>query len=112
LPSLDASGDSGSSTGNFDPPDDNPYLTQVGGTTLATTGPGGTWLSEVSWNTGYGPYAGQRGGGVSSTYPIPAWQKGVKMTTNKGSTTYRAGALPVRQEKCKKTAISLPGNES
>ena len=86
---FDASGDTGATNSVTEPPDDDPYVTQVGGTTLATTGPGGGWLSELVWNAGDGPgYAGTSGG-VSAIYPRPAWQAGVNMTTNHGSTTFR-----------------------
>ena len=89
---FDASGDSGAATGTITPPDDDPYITLVGGTTLATAGPGGAWLSETVWNSQEGPGNYISGGGVSSgsaSYNIPAWQQGVNMSTNKGSTTKR-----------------------
>ena len=89
---FDASGDSGAATGAFPAPDDDPYITLVGGTTLATAGPGGAWLSETVWNTQEGPGVYISSGGVSSgsaSYNIPTWQKGVNMSTNKGSTTKR-----------------------
>jgi hypothetical protein len=64
----------------------------VGGTTLTTTGPGGSWSSEKVWNWGKqssGKYLGSSGG-VSSYYtPLPAWQSGISMTANGGSTSYR-----------------------
>lgn len=66
-------------------PADNPYLTVVGGTTLTTSGPGGAWVSEAVWNTNT---AGS-GGGISTSYAIPAWQQGVSMASNQGSTTMR-----------------------
>jgi len=85
-----ASGDSGAYTNDvaIDVPTDDPYVTCVGGTTLGIAGPGGPWLSETVWNPGYGPGSGSSGG-VSDYYPIPAWQKGVNMSTSGGSTTYR-----------------------
>ena len=90
---FDASGDSGAATGAIPAPDDDPYITIVGGTTLATAGPGGAWLSETVWNGQYsGPGAWSSGGGISSgsaSYNIPTWQKGVNMSTNKGSTAKR-----------------------
>ncbi len=89
---FDASGDSGAATGAIPAPDDDPYITLVGGTTLATAGPGGAWLSETVWNAQEGPGFNISGGGVSSgsaSYNIPTWQKGVNMSTNKGSTTKR-----------------------
>jgi hypothetical protein len=57
-----------------------PYATIVGGTSLTTSGAGGPWLSETTWIGS---------GGGSSGYGIPAWQQGVKMTSNQGSTTNR-----------------------
>jgi hypothetical protein len=71
-------------------PSSCPYITVVGGTTLSTTGPGGSWSSETTWNWGLddGSYVGTSGG-VSSYYSIPAWQEGISMSANGGSTTYR-----------------------
>jgi uncharacterized repeat protein (TIGR01451 family) len=65
---------------------DDPYITLVGGTTLTTSGPGGSWVSEKVWNWGGGEGSG---GGISPNYSIPSWQQGVNMSTNKGSTTMR-----------------------
>ncbi len=87
-----AEGDTGVFVGPADPPDDDPYITLVGGTALATAGPRGAWLSETVWNTQEGPGFGGSGGGVSSgsaSYNIPPWQKGVNMSANLGSTTKR-----------------------
>jgi len=70
----------------------SPYLTCVGGTTLYTTGPGGSWSSEIVWNWGTNSSwtggAGS-GGGISTVYTIPSWQTNINMTTNHGSTTMR-----------------------
>ena len=81
---VTASGDNGaydSSTYSF--PGVDPYVTEVGGTDLTTTGPGGAWSAETAW-----PQSG--GGNVSGT-PIPTWQQltGVINPTNQGSTTLR-----------------------
>lgn len=86
-----SSGDSGAATNAvaMTAPDDDPYITLVGGTTLATSGPGSSWLSETVWNAGEGPAIAGSSGGVSTFYNIPAWQKGVNMTVNNGSTTKR-----------------------
>jgi hypothetical protein len=88
-----ASGDSDAYTaGSIDnaslqfSPSDSPYITSVGGTTLTTTGPGGAWVSETVWNWGSGTGSG---GGTSSYYAIPAWQQGVSMSANGGSTSMR-----------------------
>ena len=44
---FNASGDYDAFTGLIDFPGDTPYITQVGGTTLTTSGPGGAWVSET-----------------------------------------------------------------
>ena len=81
---VSASGDSGefnSSTYFF--PGVDPYVTEVGGTDLTTTGPGGEWSAETAWP--------QSGGGYVSGTPIPSWQQltGVINSSNLGSTTLR-----------------------
>jgi sugar lactone lactonase YvrE len=70
---------------------DDPYVTLVGGTTLTTSGTGGGWLSETTWNLNSAGWGGtdSSGGGVSSQYSIPAWQSGISMSANGGSTTQR-----------------------
>ena len=67
-------------------PSSSPYITQVGGTTLTTAGPGGAWQSETVWNWGGGSGSS---GGISSYYLIPDWQTTVSMAGNQGSTTFR-----------------------
>jgi subtilase family serine protease len=87
---FDASGDSGAASGAITAPDDDPYITLVGGTTLATVGPGGAWLSETVWNAQDG--GDSSSGGVSSgsaSYNIPSWQQGINMSTNLGSAIKR-----------------------
>jgi len=87
---YNASGDSDAFSGSIPFPSDSTNITQVGGTTLTTTGPGGSWSSETVWNWGQnkGKYTGSSGG-ISTYYPIPGWQLGINMTTNHGSTTMR-----------------------
>jgi uncharacterized repeat protein (TIGR01451 family) len=74
-------------------PSSSPYITQVGGTTLSTTGPGGAYASETVWNWDieFGTNADGIGscGGISTYYSIPAWQQGIDMTINMGSTANR-----------------------
>lgn len=68
-------------------PSSNPYITQVGGTTLAMNGAGASWASEAVWNWGGGTASS---GGISSYYSIPSWQTNVSnMASKGGSTTYR-----------------------
>lgn len=88
---FNASGDSDAYTGLIDFPGDTPYITQVGGTTLTTTGPGGSRVSETVWNWGteYGRNGIGSSGGISTQYPIPSWQTNISMTANQGSTTKR-----------------------
>jgi subtilase family serine protease len=81
---VSASGDDGgfnSSTYSF--PGVDPYVIEVGGTQLTTTGPGGAWAAETAWP--------QSGGGYVSGTPIPAWQQlaGVVNASNQGSSTLR-----------------------
>jgi subtilase family serine protease len=83
---FNASGDDDAYTGLISFPGDTPYITQVGGTTLTTSGPGGSRVSETVWNWGSGIGSG---GGVSTSYSIPSWQTNINMTTNQGSTTRR-----------------------
>jgi subtilase family serine protease len=95
---FQASGDGDAWTNPIWEPSESPYLTVVGGTTLAMSSLGGAYLSEAVWNVGnlgtniWSPngngYWGS-GGGVSANYSIPAWQASVNMTTNLGSSTMR-----------------------
>lgn|SRR5579862_131774 len=80
-----ATGDQGSSTAaGVTWPSDDPYVTAVGGTDLATNGPGGTWKSETGWN-------GSAGMPSKNKVPIPSYQKlaGVINSQNNGSRQYR-----------------------
>jgi hypothetical protein len=81
-----ASGDTDAYTGTIPAPSDDPNITMVGGTSLSTAAAGGAWQSERVWNDGDGVGSS---GGISSTVPIPLWQQGINMTTNKGSTNFR-----------------------
>ena len=83
---FNASGDSGAYAGHIDFPGGSPFIIEVGGTTLTTTGPGGSYLSETVWNDNSGKASG---GGICTNYPIPSWQARVDMTANLGSATMR-----------------------
>jgi hypothetical protein len=76
-----ASGDSGAYKAAVMPPSDDPNVTVVGGSSLTTSGAGGPWQSERTWSGS--------GGGVSTEYPIPAYQQGISMAANGGSLTMR-----------------------
>jgi hypothetical protein len=82
---FQASGDQGAYYPGIFQYEDSPSITLVGGTTLLSTGTGGTWASETVWNAG----GGAGGGGVSTTYTIPAYQTNISMASNQGSTTMR-----------------------
>jgi hypothetical protein len=87
---FQASGDAGAYSGRIPTPADDPNLTIVGGSSLSTAGPAGAWSSETTWNwaiTGFGTNASS--GGISATYQIPSYQKGIDMSNNQGSTTMR-----------------------
>ncbi len=71
-----ACGDNGSTDGgtgnNVDFPASSPHVLACGGTTL--TGSGTTIASEVVWNE-LALGEGATGGGVSTVFPLPAWQQ-------------------------------------
>ncbi len=83
---MAASGDYGAYSGLIPFPGDTPYITEVGGTFLTTSGPLGAWVSETTWNRENGIATG---GGISTQYPIPSWQAPVSMAANYGSTNLR-----------------------
>jgi tetratricopeptide (TPR) repeat protein len=72
--------------GNMTSSEDDTLVTIVGGTTLSTTGPGGSYVSETVWNTGNNSGSG---GGISIHYSLPSYQEGVSMENNQGSTIKR-----------------------
>ena len=101
-----AAGDNGayddldSSHLSVDDPGSQPFVTGVGGTTLATHGPGGTRQGETTWNDD--PLNnGAGGGGISGSgfdaasgpgspyWPIPSYQVGAVSAASLGSTTMR-----------------------
>ena len=86
---FNATGDSDAFTSTISFPSDSTNITEVGGTTL-TTGAGASYSSETAWNWGLqsGKYVGSSGG-ISTYYPIPAYQQGISMSANQGSTTKR-----------------------
>jgi kumamolisin len=71
-----AAGDNGSTDGatgnNVDFPASSPHVLACGGTRL--TGSGSTIASEVVWNE-LAIGEGATGGGVSTIFPLPAWQQ-------------------------------------
>jgi hypothetical protein len=80
-------------------PADSPYVTSVGGTSLAMSGAGLSYSNETVWNAGNiglswggngsgNDYWGS-GGGVSTVYSIPAWQQGLGILSNGCSTNMR-----------------------
>jgi subtilase family serine protease len=77
---VSASGDDGSEdcfptppTLDVDDPASQPFVTGVGGTTLTANTTTGARLGESVWNDG--PSVGASGGGISSFWPMPSYQK-------------------------------------
>ena len=81
-----ASGDSGSSDGvtgsadHVDFPASSPHALACGGTSIRASG--NEIASESVWNDGV--HGGAGGGGVSSVFALPAWQKGLQITRTSG----------------------------
>lgn len=73
---------------SVDDPASQPFVCGVGGTSLATTGPGGLWAGETTWNNGSAA-AGAGGGGISRVWPLPAYQQGIISPASGGSGTMR-----------------------
>ncbi|MGH8179417.1 MAG: S53 family peptidase, partial [Steroidobacteraceae bacterium] len=82
-----ASGDSGSTDGatdganHVDFPASSSYALACGGTSLQASGT--VIAQEVVWNDG-DPTSGASGGGVSTLFALPAWQKGLDTTDAEG----------------------------
>jgi uncharacterized repeat protein (TIGR03803 family) len=76
---FQASGDVGAYAGAIGAPSDDVYATVVGGTSLTLSN--GAWGAETTWP--------ESSGGVSTSYAIPAWQQGVNMVSNMGSSSNR-----------------------
>lgn len=82
-----ASGDSGSGDGvgdaadHVDFPASSPYALACGGTSLQSTN--GKIAGETVWNDGAN--AGAGGGGVSTFFAVPLWQKGLRTTKTNGA---------------------------
>lgn len=71
-----------------DDPASQPYVCGVGGTTLRVAQPGGPYVNESTWNTG-SVAGGAGGGGISSVWPIPSWQKPAITQASGASATMR-----------------------
>jgi subtilase family serine protease len=83
-----ASGDGGApKRGTNSSPQDDNFMTSVGGTELSMNGVGVSWQSEQVWNDQY--IGGASYGAVVTSEPIPAYQRGINMSLNQGSTVYR-----------------------
>jgi len=70
-----STGDGGSDDGCTSAPASGPHFVAVGGTTLNVTS-NGTWSSETAWSGS--------GGGVSTVFALPSWQKKVKNVITSG----------------------------
>jgi kumamolisin len=89
-----ASGDNGSGDGepgqHVDFPAGSPHVLACGGTSLPSLAP----LTEVVWNDGSA--GGATGGGVSSVFPLPAYQKSANVpgSTHRGVPDVAGNADP------------------
>ena len=93
---FNASGDGDAFVNGIPFPSESTNITEVGGTTVTTTGPGGAWIWETTWNwggaaPGFFSVDSSAGvsGGISENFSIPYWQQGVSMAANEGSSTMR-----------------------
>jgi kumamolisin len=87
-----AAGDNGSSDGvaggnHVDFPASSPFALACGGTSLQAAN--GSITSESVWNDGSA--GGATGGGVSSVFPLPSWQKGLNAASSQGASAPLAG---------------------
>jgi kumamolisin len=88
-----AAGDNGSSDGvsdgqpHVDFPSSSPHALACGGTSLLADVSTGVISSETVWNDGSS--GGATGGGVSVTFPLPAWQATAGVPANPDGTTGR-----------------------
>jgi subtilase family serine protease len=78
--------DSGGSKLAVDDPGSQPYVTCVGGTTL-TLNPKGAWEAESTWWTSSDRVGG--GGGISSYWAMPTYQKNAPGANSGASVTHR-----------------------
>jgi hypothetical protein len=78
---FNACGDFGAYFAQMGAKESDPYITEVGGTILATSVAGGIWTGESAWHGG--------SGGIGAPTPIPYWQQPVNMSSNQGSTVWR-----------------------
>jgi kumamolisin len=91
-----ASGDNGSSDGvtdgadHVDFPASSPHVLACGGTNLQVSG--SVITAETVWNDG--AQGGATGGGVSSFFPLPAWQDNLQLTTSNGTSALTGRGVP------------------
>lgn len=87
-----SSGDNGAYTASFVGyyPAEDAWVTTVGGTSLVTSGPGGSWSGETAW-----PASG--GGPSPDGIPIPSWQAGVSTPCNSNNASIcNGGSVALR----------------
>lgn len=91
-----ASGDDGSNDGvgdgaaHVDFPSASPHVLACGGTRLESSG--GVIQNEVTWNEG--PGNGSTGGGVSETFPLPAYQNSAKVPVSVNPGGFKGRGVP------------------
>ena len=80
---LTASGDYSSLKASDPWPEEDAFITAVGGTDLKTASPGGPWLAETGWNGSAG------GPALQKTFPIQSYQLPFVNSANQASRTRR-----------------------
>lgn len=90
-----ASGDNGSSDGvaggdHVDFPASSPHVLACGGTSVRASG--NQISSETVWNNGQ--QGGASGGGVSTAFPLPAWQDNLQVATSGGKEALAKRGVP------------------
>ena len=61
----------------------DPLVTSVGGTTLNATVGAGKYVGETTWNEG-NVNGGATGGGISTLFPVPSYQKAITGLSGRG----------------------------
>ena len=80
---LDCSGGFYTESKGVNIPAADPLVTSVGGTTLNATLATGKYVAETTWNEN-NVNGGATGGGISSIFSVPDYQKGIQGLTGRG----------------------------
>lgn len=108
-----AAGDDGAfddrKTLSVDDPAANPAMTGVGGTKITLAPTGQTYVSETTWNREPGAGAGG-GGGISTLFPIPNYQAGIKTAASQTMRNVPDVSLNADPQTGYSVYVTAPGN--